>query len=181
MKNRNLNKRLVIISTTFFLLVAGGASYLYLQNDSDAKSNWVDGINYSPPTEEEQGAGDQARQSAAEREERSKQAEKEAVQTGSKKEVPVVITDAGQYNGVVEVRSFVPEHKEDGTCKIIFQRSGHSFTKDMPAKKDVSSTVCLDPQLSRSSFPSAGDWQVRVIYESKNAVGESEKRKVTIE
>lgn len=183
MKNRNVNKKLLIISISLFLLVTGGASsYLFLRNnDADTHSNWVDGVNYSPPTEEEQRAGHQAEQSSTNQEERHSQVEKETTQTGDKKNVPVIITDAGQYDDVVEVRSFIPGYTEDGTCKIIFQHGNQSFTKEMPAKKDVSSTICLNPQLNRSNFRSAGEWQVRVIYESVAAAGESETQNVTIE
>lgn len=181
MKNRNSNKRFILIGIVLILLAAGGAWLFSMQKDkTNADNNWADGVNYGPPTKQEQEAGDEQKQQIVEQEERREQSARQADRPNNKKKVTVIITNAGQYENIIEVRSFVPDHYEDGTCSIILTRSGQTVKKTMPAKKDISSTVCLDPQINRADFPTNGEWQVQVTYESKGATGESDPQNITI-
>jgi hypothetical protein len=158
------------------LLVAGGvpAYNRFFKDKTDTPPS--EGVNYRPPTEEEQDAGDKRKEEIVEEE----QNQQPPPTDGTKKKATVIITDAGQYDGIIEVRSFISNHYQDGTCTITFKQGSHTLTKQTPARKDVSTTICLNPQIKRSEFPTAGTWQVTVTYESKDARGTSETQTLSI-
>lgn len=173
MKNKITTKSKIAIILLLLLVSIGG----YVGYRSYANSNApTDGINYDPPTEEEKQAGDEQKEEIIKDEEaEEKQTNNEQKQTAS-----VIITDAGQYDDVIEVRSFIPDHYQDGTCTITFRQGEKTLSKDTPAYKDASTTICTNPLFKRSEFPSGGDWQVTVSYTSKDAAGQSKPQTVTL-
>lgn len=90
----------------------------------------------------------------------------------SKKNVRVIITDANQYDNLVEVRSFIPDYYENGTCTITFTQDSQTVSKTTLLTKiyPLLSVLIL---FSRSEFPTAGTWNVTVTYETANAKGVS--------
>lgn len=135
-----------------------------------------DSINYSPPTEEEQRAGDDIKLHL------SNGVESETKNSPDiKKTISVIITDAGQYDDTIEVRAFIPNHYQDGTCTITFTHNSYTVKKTTPAYRDVSTTICTNPLFSRSEFPTSGEWTLVVTYSSTNAQGKSENHNIRID
>jgi hypothetical protein len=124
-------------------------------------------VNYGPPTDEEKNAGDQQKDINLQKEEDIKNAP-------TLSQAHVFVVDASQYDSTVEVRAFISNAIEDGgTCTVEFSKEGDSFSRSSTAFKDATTTQCGAITLSRSSFSSAGNWQVRVSYRSATLSGES--------
>lgn len=182
-KMLKLSKKSILIIVPLLVLGAAGATYSYVRSADPTKPSIAENepantndINYDPPTEEEQAAGDKRKEEIAKEE----QARQESQNQTDKKEVAVIITDAGQYDDIIEVRSFVPNHYQDGTCSITFSKNSQTIVKKVPARKDVSTTICMNPLVKRTEFPGAGSWQVKVSYDASGAKGASETRTINI-
>lgn len=177
------NKKILIVVSLLAILIACGVAFAYYKHtkntDNPAEqlqpSNQA-GINLNPPTLEENNSGDERKEQIVEEQNKSKNNSGET----KTKQTTVIITDAGQYDNIIEVRSFIPNHYEDGTCTINFQKGSSKVSKSTPAYRDASTTICTNPLFKRSEFPSAGDWQVTVSYKSPGAVGVSETRTIKI-
>lgn len=166
----------VLLAAAIVLVVLEktGVTDLYsTKPDIQARDNA--NINYSPPTSDEQQAADEQKDRVVQEEEK-----RNDTIDPSKKNANVVITDAAQYDNVIEVRSFVSDHYQDGTCDIIFIQGDHKVAKSTPAYRDASTTICTNPLFNRSEFPASGEWQVTVTYSSVNATGTSKSQSVTI-
>lgn len=176
----NSNKRRIIATLLVgALIMCGYLTYRYVINHGSDPQG-TDTINYGPPTDEEKTAGELKKQEIIEQETRQRQPSSLNNPNPKNKNVDVIITDASQYDDIIEVRSFVPNHYEDGTCTIKFEKDSDSFSKSAPAYKDISTTICTNPEIKRSEFSSSGNWTVIVSYSSATASGNSEKQKITI-
>jgi len=151
-------------------LVIGGGIALY-RHKLDAKRPQIsDKINYSPPTKEEQAAGD-----------KQKQADINAQKNPPPSSASVFISDATQYGDTVEVRAYVSNVTENGgTCTTTFTQGTRSFSVDTHAFMDASSTQCGAIDVARSKFATAGTWSVSVKYTSPSITGESEASSLTV-
>lgn len=179
-KKKNIK---VIVLITVVIVVFVASVFLIWKKDKDSvpADNWQNGVNYRPPTDEEKAAGDEKKKEIVEEQEQQDGQSTQTQQNSTaKKSVDVAITDANQYGGVVEVRSFVPSYSQDGTCTLQFTQGSRTFTRTTPGYKDVSSTVCPAVEVKASDFPASGEWQVVVSFESANAKGQSEARTFTV-
>lgn len=167
-----LSVALVFLATAALELTGVTDFYKHDKAPSDSDSS---SINYQPPTENEKQSGDKQKDKVVEDE-----AARNNPETQNKQKVSVIITDAGQYDDIVEVRSFIPDHYQDGACTITFTQGTRKVTKDTPAYRDASTTICTNPLFARSEFPSSGDWQVVVSYNAGSFQGSSEPRTVNL-
>lgn len=171
-------KLLIIIVATSLILICSVYYFLAMKNDKStfipSDSDNTEIINLTPPTDEEQAAGDDLKQNIP------AAGQPESDEDSANNTASVIITDAGQYDDVIEVRAFIPNHLQDGTCSITFTKGSQSLTRETPAYADASTTICANPLIKRSEFPSAGDWQVSVGYTAPGASGQSEKQTITI-
>lgn len=177
-KNHKKSKKLIIVVLLAILAIALIGGTVYFIKNSGQKTNSYDdgsGINYEPPTEEEKQAGDKQKDKIIQEEDARNNPNSQDEQTAS-----VIITDAGQYDDVIEVRAFIPDHYQDGTCTITLTQGSYKVTKDTPAYRDVSTTICTNPLFTRSEFANNGEWHVVVSYSSEGATGTSEPRTVNI-
>lgn len=165
---KQATKRLIVISLLAAVIAAGVFLYVQLRTDNQEVVNLND-VNYSPPTDEERQAGNSKKQEIADREEKT-QGGQESTTT------EVIITDAGQYDNMIEVRAFMPSAYKDGSCELIFSKGSKTFSKTTPAFKDVSTTNCTNPEVPRSEFAEAGDWSVKVSYSAEGITGQSEEK-----
>lgn len=174
-----INRHRIVMA---LLLVTLTASSLLIWRRIDTDSSIIktddEGgiINMNPPTKQEKQAGNVRKQEIDKEEALINQQEKI-----EKKNVNVIITDAGQYAEDVEVRAFIPDHYQDGTCTILFQKDSLSISKSSPAYRDISTTICTNPKIKRSEFSSSGEWKVTVSYESKDSKGASDPQSIIIE
>ena len=111
-------------------------------------------------TEEEKQAGDEVKQQIIEKEKQDKPSNAD-----------LVIVDSSQYEDTIEVRAFVANVIEDGTCTVKFARAGFSFEESVPARADASTTLCTTLNVPRNQFPEAGIWDINIIYSSANYNG----------
>ena len=144
--------------------------------DSNKQADTASGINYDSPTEVEKNAGDEIKESLV----KSGNENNPDSTPGTKKNVEVLISDAGQYGNKIEVRAFMPSHYENGTCTITLTQNTAKVEKAAPAYKDSSYTICTNPDFNREEFPSSGEWQVSVAYVSDNAYGTSQPKIISI-
>ena len=126
-------------------------------------------INLDPPTEEEIQAGNDQKQAIINQEEQ--QTNNDEISDG-KREADVVIVDASQYDQEVEIRAFISNAVQNGTCTYTFKLNDTSFVRSMPAQADASTTPCITLTLARSDFNTSGNWNVTVRFESDSYMGE---------
>lgn len=165
---KSMKKPLII--TVVVLLLAGGAFGLYtlLTKDSEgARTSTTQppspfGVNYDPPSEEEQEAGDKQKEKIVESESNKPPSS-----------ATVVIIDAGQYDGQVEVRSFVSNVIQSGTCTVTFTKGNAVVTRQVEATKDATTTLCSNVSIPRSEFDSSGTWKLTVNYASSAISGQA--------
>lgn len=170
-------KRLLIIATLALAVVlAVAAVFAFQRINSRSNTSDINSVNYGPPTEEEQRAGDEQKDKILRAEAAINNQVDQKIKTAN-----VIITDAGQYNQVIEVRAFISNHYEDGTCSITFTQGSLKVTRQTPAYRDASTTICTNPVFERSEFANSGEWLVVVEYNSNNAKGQSEPRSIIIE
>jgi len=185
--NTTTKKRRVLAPLLIVLfLVAGVSTFLYLQRNSSETAQDNSGINYGPPTEEEQRAGDDIKeqlpdQSDTSNDETENGDEGRSTDTPDKKKASVIITDANQYGSEIEVRAFAQGViEQSGTCYFQFRNDSSTLSRETPARADASSTICGNLVVDKSEFPSTGEWRVTVRYESNSTEGSSEPRIFTI-
>jgi hypothetical protein len=127
-------------------------------------------INYGPPTQEEQQAGDKKKD----------EIKSDSSFSPNSGNVSVIITDAAEYDDIVEVRAFIPNHYQDGTCTLTFTQDEKILTRVTTAYRDVSTTICTNPLIKKFDFPTTGIWKVIVNYQSKDASATSEAKEISI-
>ena len=174
MKKIHFTRKTVLLVILAVLVLGGGGVFAYVEFRDDSgntasQDNEADEgmkINYGPPTEEERRAGDEKKQEIVEEQQR---------QSGQPTEATVVISDAGYYDNQIEVRAFVSNMIEAGTCTITFTHGDTNIKKQVVAFKDASTTQCTALNVPRSQFPTGGTWTVKVAYKSAHGSGEAQK------
>lgn len=180
-KQKHITKKMAILSVIAALVLSGFAYALYQRSNSveTNQPNEADSsINYSPPTEGERQSGDERKKEIVDEGQSTPTTDEGST---DKKKVDVVITDASQYGDDIEVRSFIANVIQEGMCTITFTKGSQSITKAAPAHPDASTTICTNPPIKRSEFPTSGEWTVVVSYESQTATGKSQEQTITIE
>ena len=163
------------------LLVVGGAvvAWRHFSSNTNAQGSnpaTNNGINYSPPTKQEQQVGDREKNQVIQTQNQDKKPQNPSVNSN------VTITDAAQYGDTIEVRSFLPEVYKDGTCTIAFTQGSLHVIKEAPAYTDATTTICTNPLIKRTEFASTGTWQLIVSYKSSDGTvsGQSAPKNVIV-
>lgn len=174
-------KKVLVVLFIVLLGVGGYFGYRYFVQNKNQSQKTTENINYNPPTEQEQQAGDSQKQNITEGQDRFKdQPSSQNQNNGTSNQATVVITDAGQYDDVVEVRAFVSNHYQDGQCTFTLTKNNLVVKKTTTAFRDVSTTICTNPLFNRNEFAQAGDWQIVVTYTADNVSGTSKPQPITI-
>lgn len=145
---------LVFISGVFFLVSTQRGATPRIGSGGQAQEN----VNYGPPTEEEQAAGDLQK---IENVSNPKVVQSDIAQ--------VAIVDASQYENTIEVRAFISNVLQDGTCVIGFTNNNLHFEKSVPAYADASTTPCVGLEVPLGEFNASGSWSVTVSYTSSDS------------
>lgn len=145
------------------LLIAAGVWFVANRNSGERQQ---DQQSYAGPTEEEERAGDEQKERLA-----NEQPAQLATDDQGKQIANVIITDAGQYDDVIEVRAYIPNSYEEGTCTAVFTKGDDEVRESSAAFTDASYTICSKVSVARSKFPSSGTWTVTVVYSSNNYSG----------
>jgi hypothetical protein len=180
----HFTRKTLIIGTVLALVLAGGGVLAYQQTRSDNNPQQVsenpesttqndDEINLDPPTEQEKKETEQHKDDLAKQNEQ---------QPGGNTKATVTIIDASQYGQTIEVRAMISGVYEDGgTCKATFTQGSASLSKQSTGFKDATTTTCIPMTITRSDFPSAGDWTVVVTYTSAAANGTSGSKTMRVQ
>ncbi len=186
-KNKKYSKKFIILAATA-LVVIGSASvgaYFLATNKSTDDVTIIDpkdyanrpvsnGIDYSPPTEDEMNQEkDQARRDA----EREKLDAQPAATNAE-----ITVTDAAQYNSVIEVRAYISNlYETGGSCTATFSKPGQTnVAHTISAMTDAKTIQCGALDLPRSKFPASGSWNLVVSYKSSKASGSSKLQQIVI-
>jgi hypothetical protein len=171
---RFIRKKSIIIIVALLLAGAGGAYALHdlVSSKQDTVSPRPrNTVNYAGPTDAEAAAGDEQKKQIV-----NEQSSSSTPQTTAN----LQITDASQYDDIVEVRGFVSNIVETGgTCTYVFTQGGATVTETTPAQADATTTQCKTLDTPRAKFVNAGVWQLIATYESASAKGTA-KATVTI-
>jgi lipopolysaccharide export LptBFGC system permease protein LptF len=176
MNIKNNNKKTKIYLALTIVIVVITIGFFVISRSSKTDSNIVDGINYGPPTEQEQNSGNEKKTEIVENSLNEKN--DNTASDSSDIKVDIVIVDAGQYDDSIEVRAFASNVIKDGNCTFTFSKSDKKISKVLPAYADASTTPCVNLALSRNEFNEIGTWDVDVTYNSVGYLGSS---KTTLE
>lgn len=179
-KQRRSKKPIILFLV--ILMLVGGSYFAYKHYFQKKNSSTV----YTPPTQEEKQSGNEIKPEVVKRQEQEDAQKKDSTNNSTTTDptnnnAEVIITDAAQYNNVIEVRSFVANKYQDGTCKITLTKGELVVSKETKAYKDATTTICTNPLIDRSEFKQAGDWQVIVQYTAGTTTGSSKPQTVKIE
>lgn len=175
-------KKILLTGSLIIIIVSGFFLWKHFNSSSNKAGTNTEEINYSPPTKEESSSGDEQKDQI---EKRKNELKKDDSSSGSTSQntnsnTLVVIADASQYGDTIEIRAFIPNHYQDGTCSFTLTNGSRRIQKTTPATRDASTTICANPLIKRSDIPAPGDWQLIVGYMSKDAQGVSEPRFVEV-
>lgn len=169
-KKRIISKILIILLVITVALVAlekTGTTNLYTRKQTSTKLSPepTNTVNYDPPTNEENNAGDVQKSKIVEQEQQAPPEQNTLVTAN------VVIVDATQYDNEIEVRAFASNILESGTCTYEFRNGQQSVQKSQPAYPDASTSPCTTLTIPRSEFSIAGKWNMTVTYASSSSRG----------
>lgn len=180
---KSYKKHIIILAVIVIVLGTIGAITVYALTSNSAEENSQQKetatedsfgtVDYSPSTDVDKKYNDSIKENL--------DAKDDTPTQGEKTRVTPVIVDAGQYDGMVEVRSIVEKITENGTCTFIFTRGNASFTKETQAIPDASSTRCANLMIAPTEFSSKGTWSVAVTYDSAKATGKSTGKEFTVQ
>lgn len=179
-KKNQIKKSLVVFIA--ILVLVGGGLFAY-KHFWQKKSN---NTTYDPPTQEEKQSGNEIKSEVVKRQEQEDAQKKDSASNSTTTDstnnsAEVIITDAAQYDDIIEVRAFVANKYQDGKCAITLTKGSLTVSKETKAYKDATTTICTNPLFDRSEFKQAGDWQVIVEYTAGNISGKSKPQTVKIE
>jgi len=167
MKKKSIIFSLLILTA---LLVAIGI-YLYNSSKPQVSNSDNQTINYDPPTAEEKNAGDKQKEKIID-------SSNEIITESEDKpdSANILIVDANQYEDFIEVRAFVENVIEDGTCTYTFTKDSLELVKTSQAFADASTTPCIAISVSIEEFAESGEWRLVVNYASSSAEGSAETK-----
>ena len=186
---KNRKKSLtILISTAAVIVIAGGYfGYAYatknvwpFQANSSTTAKSTDGINYSPPTQQEIESSQDAKKNDAQQQSNSST---NTTNTASKQTVSVSIAFAGYDSNekAVDVRAFTPDVIEgDGTCTATFTQGSKTVSQSSEAFIDSSSSQCEPILIPESKFDTKGTWKLSVLYVSSKSTGVSSPMNVEV-
>ncbi|MDQ3065382.1 MAG: hypothetical protein M3Q36_03885 [bacterium] len=174
-KNKNSHTRKILLLLGAIVLLAGlGFGYTnYVANRTDDQITTVDdsGINYGPPTENEQKEADIVKDTLPDE---GIESSPQPSDNQTKRTVTPIISYAGQEGSIVEVNGYVSGIIErGGTCTLYLKKSGVTVTKSKQSLENVQDTSCGLFEVPVSEL-SKGVWQATLGYDSSKASGTSD-------
>lgn len=135
-----------------------------------------DGINYSPPTEQELNDSQDGKKNSASQDENNSS-------SSASTRVSIGIAYAGydEEEGMIDIRAFTTDVVEGtGTCTATLTKDGKTVTRTSKAFVDSSSSQCEPILINTGDFPSGGTWDLTVSYKSDTSSGVSASMKVEV-
>ena len=169
-------KRSLLYTLTTILLVSllSVAGYAWFRASQPQPENTPsDTTNYAPPTKEEVEAGQDAKKREEAKGSDTGQPTRANEDGNSQASANVLISSADVIGDTLEIRAFVNNHIEKGTCTATATKDGVAVRKSTTAFTDVSSSICPPMRIPTSKL-SAGTWSITVSYSSNGLTGTSE-------
>ena len=96
--------------------------------------------------------------------------------------VATISLDASYSNGVATAHGVITNLAEEGgTCNYVFKGPNNKeINNSMESVTDGHRTLCGTAEMTKAEL-GAGQWQVKLIYKSKNAKGESESKSFSVQ
>lgn len=184
---RRPDVKLLAIIAVIVLALGLGSVFAYSRINNNKEPNTTvavpeDDVNYDPPTDVEQSAGDRQKEEIIRNQQAKKDKDNQTPSnnpptgnnqaSGNKKKVTPSITSWEKTNGNIVFRGIVPVIENSGTCTISLEKDGQKVTGKSEATKDSQHMNCIvNVQASKIS----GDgWKAKLIYSSDRYRGESE-------
>lgn len=172
-----ISRKTIIITSAAILLLGGGVAAYWLANKADNPGKEI-------PSTEDAAMPEETQTEPSDPEDEEANEDGSGAPTPAKAQAEVTMTSPvnGQVfnNETVRVRAFVTGVSE-GTCTVIFSKNGQAgVTQSTPVALYTSYYACQGFDIPRANFPAAGEWQVRVAFDSPKAEGSSETRSITI-
>lgn len=163
-KRRSTKPILIGVLILLFAILATVGYLIFVKNNKNKSSESTP--VYSGPTEEEIKQGDVTKDDLV-NEKPQYIEDNGAAPTNT----TVTIADANQYGSTIEVRAFMPNSFEAGSCEVVFDKSGTKISKKVDAFLDNTYTLCSPLEIPRSELSASGTWKVTVNYSSVHYVG----------
>lgn len=169
------NKKTLIIIILVLACAAGFAAYNAMR-DTQPQSNFTEGVNLNPPTQEEL---DQADQNKADNDKDSETRSEN--QVTSQTIIPEVTVSEVTPTDVEAAGVVQNIFEKDGTCIFIFSSSSNEvIEKRIAAVAEGRSTYCPLVVVSKQDFKPLGLWDVKIKYESSFSNGVSATRQLDV-
>lgn len=158
---------ILLIGSTYYILANDNSDYSDILGVNPTPT--VDFINLDPPTQQDKQEVEQNKQEIL-KPEKDKVSQPEPTKTNA----TMIITYAGQYNGVIEAASIVQGIFEDGgVCTYTLTNQTQSIQKVSTGVANVSNTLCPAISIERSEVNSFGLWVMSVTYVSNTITATS--------
>lgn len=100
--------------------------------------------------------------------------------SNGKKEVNVLLTNTGIFNGKVSASGVVTDAVEqNGTCTYSFTNESNVITKSSSTLTNSTSTTCETVSFPASELSASGTWVVKLTYNSATSQGSSNTKEFT--
>lgn len=181
-KSHKNKKGLKITLITLAVLVAMGLTFVHLEKSgrinliSDKpKSMQDDGINYSPPTEEEQRVGDETKDKIANSGNHANSQAPDEQPADKKSVSPVISTWQQDGDGNIRINGFVQGVIEDnGSCEYTLTKDDKRVVQSRSSMINAQDTTCGQIIIDKTEL-SAGKWQTTLHYTSPTSEGTSDE------
>jgi hypothetical protein len=178
-----MSRKMVIIVSTIILsiailfigLEATGVTHVFNQSKANNTGTNINSVDYGGATDEQKSAGEQIKAESTD-----PTNTKNTNNSSDKKTMSVVITDASQYNNIVEVRSYANEIGANSYCIVQFQKGDVIITKKTDTLTNAVNSSCKTVDVPTSEFTSDGVWVVKITYTSDTATGKSDSINIDI-
>lgn len=162
-KNKHFNRRFIIITISTIVittLVAGGVYAYRLQTQPSTQttsppSSDSSNINYDKPTDEQQQAGNDAKENAVNNDDTPTTSD-------------ITITSTNQTDGVLRIRTQIGAVDDNGTCTLLMTMADAAdITMTVGTQTLGSYSVCKGFDIPTTDIKK-GVWQATVTYSSGN-------------
>lgn len=142
--------------------------FLKIESTKD-NLNYLDSVNYNPPTKEEVSEGQEAKERIIN------------TDNDNLEKVSVGIAFADTVDQKLEIRAFISGVIEGGgICTATLIKDGVSIEESSQAFIDFKTSQCHPIYISIDSFKTKGSWLLTVSYKSETSNGKSESLEVKI-
>lgn len=175
-------KKLIIVLALVLLVITGGVYVWFTkpfqaqqQPEAPSTTRPVNSVDYSPATEEEKQAANEAKERIAKEQEQQQNPQPPAATP-----ITVTIVRASQPSAgqPLAIRTSIDGAKS-GTCNATLTRNGHTVTGNGTITFSATSYSC-NIDIPAQSFNEAGQWQLSVVAKSDATTSQAATQEVTI-